>query len=257
MMPAVFQLSAIGAAGAGIAGWADLNQALKEPVRYAPGAAETATSFLSAAEKRRASALTRLVLAAAEQACPTPPPNLRAVFVSNTGDGPTTHAICAALAAPEPAVSPTRFTNSVHNAAAAYWSIALHNTAATTSLSGGENGFSAGLIEASQLLRQGDAPVLLVVYDAPFPFPLADQVGIRQPLALALLLTPARRGPGWRLVLSDEDAESLPAALLVHFDRHACAPGLVWLVAQAHNARRRTVLPYLEHLAVVLEPADA
>jgi hypothetical protein len=257
MMQKRIHVSAIGAAGAEIAGWSDLNQALTEEASYVPVTTEAAATLLSAAEKRRASVLTRLILAAAEQACPAPPPGLRAVFVSNTGDGATTHAICEALAAPQPVVSPMRFTNSVHNAAAAYWSIALRNTATTTSMSGGENGFSAALIEASLVMHQSNAPVLLVAYDAPFPFPLKDRVPARQPLALALILSPNGQGSGWRLTLSDEPADSLPAMLSPYFDCHVCAPGLIWLAAQAKNRTRRTVLPYLDHLAVVLEPADA
>lgn len=250
-------ISAIGAAGAGIAGWPDLNRVLNKVSAYAPATDEAVTSLLSAAEKRRASALTSLVLAAAEQACPIPPPGLRAVFVSNTGDGVTTHAICEALATPQPSVSPMRFTNSVHNAAAAYWSIALHSTASTSSISGGENGFSAALIEATLVMRQSNAPLLLVAYDAPFPLPLQDRVAVRQSLALALILSPQGQGPGWHLTLSDEPAESLPAMLSLYFERHVCAPALIWLAAQADSKPRRTVLPYLEHLAVVLEPVDA
>lgn len=250
-------VSAIGAAGSGIADWPDLNRVLCVDSTYAPVTTQAATSLLLAAEKRRASALTRLVLSATEQVCPAPPPGLRAVFVSNTGDGPTTHAICEALATPQPTVSPMQFINSVHNAAAAYWSIALHNTASTTSMSGGENGFSAALIEASLVMHQNNAPVLLVAYDAPFPFPLRDRVPVRQPLALALALSPNGRGSGWRLTLSDEPAESLPATLSPYFERHVCAPALIWLAAQADSKPRRIVLPYLEHLAVVLEQVDA
>ncbi len=257
MMSKRIHVSTIGAAGAGIAGWADLNHALYEALRYVPVTTESTTSLLSASEKRRASALTRLVLAAAEQACPAPPPGLRAVFVSNTGDGATTHAICEELAAAQPSVSPMRFTNSVHNAAAAYWSIALHSTATTTSMSGGENGFSAGLIEASLVMHQHNAPVLLLAYDAPFPFPMQDRVPARQPLALALVLSPDGQGTGWQLTLRDEPAESLSTAWAPHFHRHVCAPGLIWLAAQAEHTPRRTVLPYLDHLAVVLEPLDA
>ena len=250
-------VSTIGAAGAGITGWADLNQASHEARHYVPVATKPTTSLLSASEKRRFSALTRLVLAAAEQACPVPPPDLRAVFVSNTGDGVTTHGICEELAAAQPTVSPVRFTNSVHNAAAAYWGIALHCTASTTSMSGGENGFSAGLIEASLVMHQHNAPVLLLAYDAPFPFPMQDRVPARHPLALALVLSPDGQGPGWQLTLRDEPAESLPSAWAPHFHRHVCAPGLIWLAAQAEYTPRRTVLPYLEHLAVVLDPLDA
>ena len=38
--------------------------------------------------------------------------------------GDTIHAVCTALTEPDYPVSPTRFSNSVHNAPAGYWSIA-------------------------------------------------------------------------------------------------------------------------------------
>ena len=52
------------------------------------------------------------------------------VFTSASGDPETCHALCEALASPERLVSPTRFTNSVHNAPAGYWHIAAQSRCA-------------------------------------------------------------------------------------------------------------------------------
>lgn len=251
-----FSLLAVGAAGAGIADGQALCEMLFDPALYSPATLPRAVSkLLNAAERRRASDLTCLVLAAAEEACPTPPTDMQAVFVTNSGDGATTHAICAALAATIPDVSPTRFTNSVHNAAAAYWSIGLHRPAATTSLGAGPHGLSAGLVEAVLTMKENDTPVLLVTYDAPHPFPLAEKVLVRQSLAIAFYLAPGCSGPCWQLGLSDEPGERLPPALSTHFDGHSCAPGMIWL--SARETPRRVVLPYLDGLSVVLEPLNA
>ncbi len=251
-----FGLLGIGAAGAGIANGGALRGILADPPAYAPSSVPRTTSnLLQPAERRRVSDLTRLVLAAVEEACPSPPADMQAVFVTNSGDGATTHAICDALAAPVPDVSPTRFTNSVHNAAAAYWSIGLHRTAATTSLGAGPQGLAAGLIESLLTMRETGASVLLVAYDAPYPYPMSERVLVRQPLALAFHLSPACPGTSWRLGLSGETGEALHSSLAAHFDGHSCAPGMIWLSALGMS--RRVVLPYLDGLSVVLEPCDA
>lgn len=251
-----FSLLAIGAAGAGITDRHVLHEILTNPVLYSPTALPRIVSkLLNAAEQRRVSDLTRLVLAAAEEACPIPPADMQAVFVTNGGDGVTTHAICDALAAPVPDVSPTRFTNSVHNAAAAYWSIGLRRPAATTSLGAGPHGLSAGLVEAVLTMKENATPVLLVAYDAPYPFPLAERVLVRQPLAIAFYLAPGCSGSCWQLGLSTEPGESLPPTLAAHFDGHSCAPGMIWL--STRKTPRRVALPYLDGLSVVLEPLNA
>ena len=51
-------------------------------------------------------------------------PDAAVVFASGDADGENLHHILESLATPEHEVSPTRFHNSVHNAAAGYWNIA-------------------------------------------------------------------------------------------------------------------------------------
>jgi len=48
------------------------------------------------------------------------PATLPSVFASSGGDGHNCHEICQALSLEERLISPTRFHNSVHNAAAGY-----------------------------------------------------------------------------------------------------------------------------------------
>ena len=50
-------------------------------------------------------------------------------------------------------VSPTRFTNSVHNAAAGYWHIATASRAPSTSLCGYDASFGAGLARSGDAMR--------------------------------------------------------------------------------------------------------
>ena len=49
---------------------------------------------------------------------------LATVFSASGADGHNCHALCEQLATDDRQLSPTRFHNSVHNAAAGYWSVA-------------------------------------------------------------------------------------------------------------------------------------
>jgi hypothetical protein len=115
---------------------------------------------------------------------------LASVFTSSTGDGQVIHEICQALAGAERYVSPTRFHNSVHNAAAGYWSIALRSNAPSTSLCCHDWSFAAGLLEGAAQCVTAGLPVLLVSYDLPFPEPLRGVRPILGVLGAALLLAP-------------------------------------------------------------------
>ena len=62
-------------------------------------------------------------------------------------------------------MSPTKFHNSVHNAAAGYWTIGTGCMAPSNSLSGYECSFAAGLLEAAAQCAADRRPVLLVGFD--------------------------------------------------------------------------------------------
>jgi len=113
------------------------------------------------------------------------------VFSSGSGDLEILDKNCRALAHPLPALSPTLFHNSVHNAAAGYWGIATGSHAATTSLSAYDDSFVAGLLEALLLVAPGN-PCLLVAYDIPAPPALATVRHVSAPFAVAFALTADR-----------------------------------------------------------------
>jgi hypothetical protein len=154
---------------------------------------------LPSAERRRSGAIVKLSLAVAEQACAmagawADPSAMATVFSSSSGDPVNCHALCEALAAPEPLISPTRFTNSVHNATAGYWHIATQSRAASTSLCGHDASFAAGLFEAVSQCVFHAAPVLLVASDIPYPEPLHALRPHRSGFGVALVLTPPAGG---------------------------------------------------------------
>lgn len=119
------------------------------------------------------------------------PERLPTVFATSGGDLELAHEICTGLAQPVPSVSPTRFHNSVHNAAAGYWSIATVSRAPSTSLSCCNHTFAAGLLEAFCQLNSAEVAVMLVSYDWPAPAPLAEKERMVGPCGVALALTRA------------------------------------------------------------------
>jgi hypothetical protein len=135
------------------------------------------------------------------------PRHLATVFASSGGEGSNCDALCETLAGGDRHVSPTRFTNSVHNAAAGYWHIAAASHAASTSLSAYDGSFAAGLIEAATQVHGTRAPVLLVACDVPYPEPLHSLRRLPDSFGLALLLAPSdAAGPVARLAIELVDA---------------------------------------------------
>jgi hypothetical protein len=192
-----FAIESVGILAPGMADWPQARAVLRgaKPASDAPPAIP-APSRLPAAERRRVGLPVKLALAAAEQAfaaATIDPRACRAVFASSGADGEICHSLCEALASPDRLISPTRFTNSVHNAPAGYWSIAARSMVPASSLCAHDASFGAGLLEAACYLAESDSPVVLVAYDVPYPFPLSRARPLGPPTAVALLLA---RHPG-------------------------------------------------------------
>jgi hypothetical protein len=100
--------------------------------------------------------------------------------------------MCATMAAEPALVSPTRFHNSVHNAAAGYWTIGAECVRPYTALSAGEHSFGAGLLEACVQARASGENILLVAYDIDSRGPLAAMARSKHLLASALVIGPDR-----------------------------------------------------------------
>lgn len=192
--------------GPGLDGWDLAAPRLAEPTLWqrAPTAAPAPT-LLPATERRRAGLVVKASVAVAEAACQAAgiaPAAPATVFASSTGDPLVCHQLCEALATAERLVSPTRFTNSVHNVAAGYWHIATHSMQASTSLGAFDASAGAGLLEAAAQVVHGGQPVLLVACDVPYPEPLHQVRPIADTVAVALLLAPADSPAGRRLTLT-------------------------------------------------------
>ncbi|MFH0934748.1 MAG: beta-ketoacyl synthase chain length factor [Pseudomonadota bacterium] len=184
----------IGLLGPGLDGWSASRDMLagKTPYVAAPTNLR-ASDMLPAAERRRAGVPIKLALAVGQEAflhAGRDTKTTSTVFTSSGGDNDNVHAINGILATAPREVSPTRFHNSVHNAAAGYWCIAAGTHEPSTSLCAYDASFAAGLLESATQVTVDDAAVVLIAYDHPYPEPLNAVRTITAAFGMALILTP-------------------------------------------------------------------
>jgi hypothetical protein len=257
------RIQGVGVLGPGLADWPSAVSVLTEAHRYQrERTVLPVPNALPPAERRRAGRVTRLALAVGAEAVAQAGLDARSlpsVFSSSGGDGEVCHEICVALAGDDRLISPTRFHNSVHNAAAGYWSIAHSCAESSVSLCAHDASFGAGLLEALSQLALNTGPVLLVAYDADYPQPLRARRPIPDAFGVGLLL--ARSGSGAALAslkieLCEDAATKLESLELEALRLSIPAARSLPLLQRLAQARRgRIILDYLDtaRLAVELE----
>jgi hypothetical protein len=257
-------ISGIGVLGPGLDSWPQTAAVLlgSRPYVSAPTVLP-APSMLPPAERRRTGRVVKLALAVASEAAAsagTDPALLPSVFSSSGSDGHICHEICQALASAPREVSPTRFSNSVHNVAAGYWSIATGSMMESNVLCAFDASCVAGLLDAmTQIAVEGHA-VLLVAYDTEYPPPLHAKRPIPDAMGVAMILTPERT-PGsiarMDVALTEETSDTLADAELEAL-RIAipAARSLPLLLLLAQGVKGRVILDYLDvsRAAVQIEP---
>jgi hypothetical protein len=188
-------IEGMGLLGPGLDGWTNSVAVLQGRSAYTrQPTVVPVPEGLPPAERRRLGLVVKLALSVGLQATSkagVEPDALPAVFASSGGDGQNCHEICQVLANDEKLISPTRFHNSVHNAAAGYWSIATRSKAASNALCAFDWSFAAGLLEAMTQVVVDQTRVLLVAYDAPYPQPLFDKRPIPEAFGVAFVLAPS------------------------------------------------------------------
>lgn len=160
-----------------------------------PPAKRPSPQVLAPAERRRAPdtvALALEVAAASMAGAGRNAADVPCVFVSAHGDLSINDYMCSTLATDPTVLSPTRFHNSVHNAAVGYWTIGTGCMAPSNSVSAYENSFAAGLLEAAVQCAADQSPVLLVGYDTPTVGALTSVTDSQGLLAVALVIAPER-----------------------------------------------------------------
>jgi hypothetical protein len=252
-------LEGVGLFGPGLESWEASRATLAGQAPYTPTPLPLpAATLLPANERRRAPKIVRIALATGAEALAAAgrnPALVPAVFTSSGGDGDTIHEIMSTLASAQRALSPTRFHNSVHNAAAGYWSIATGSRAASSSLCCHDGSFAAGLLEATvQAVTENEA-VALIAYDVPYPSPLAEARPIGTAFGAALVLSPVPTPASFarlELALSTAHPLSHNAAPALENLRRAtpAARCLPLLTALAVNRAAAVTLEYLPDLAL-------
>jgi hypothetical protein len=259
------QLSAcirgIGLLGPGFDNWSSGAAVLQGETPYQPARTLLPTPMmLPTAERRRAGRVIQLALAVGLEAVThagADAHTLVTVFSSSGGDGDNCNQICTTLASSERQLSPTRFHNSVHNAASGYWGIAYGCQAPSSALCAHDASFGAGLLEALAQLAAGSEAVLLLAYDADYPPPLYAKRPIPDAFGVALVLervhSPATLAQlrlslcePVGLPMHDPQLESLRRAV-------PAARSLPLLQRLALRARGRVVLDYLDTVGLALE----
>ena len=222
-----------------------------------------APAILPPAERRRASRVVKTTLAigleAAAQAA-ADVSTLATVFSASGADGHNCHALCEQLATDDRQISPTRFHNSVHNAAAGYWGIATHSMAPCQVICAYDASFGAGLLDALGQVVIDRQTTLLIAYDSEYPEPLFAKRPVPDVGGVALLLTAERSErslAGIRVSPASQPAETMADADLEAL--RLAIPAMRALPLLQKLARRQAgevCLDYLPpmQLTVAIEP---
>jgi hypothetical protein len=179
----------------GLADWNAAAQALRDDRVPPPGDARPDATILPPNERRRAPEPVLLACDIGAQACTMAarnPAELACVFASVHGDIAITDELCTTLAHEPLELSPTRFHNSVHNAAAGYWTVAAHCHAASSAISAWHGSFAAGLLEAAIQSHAEQTPVLFAAYDNALRGPLVDFIPGSVSFGVALIVNAQR-----------------------------------------------------------------
>ena len=247
--------------GPGLLNWADSVDVLSGTNHY-----ETAPTVLPSpkilppAERRRSGQLVKLTLAVgleAAQLAGEDPANLACVYTSSSGDGKNCHEICQTLASDDRQISPTRFHNSVHNAAAGYWSIATGAQTPISVLCAHDASFGAGLLETITQVVTDQISTILIATDSPYPEPLHHARPISDAFGLSMVFSPNQTKQTVAKIqislthepateLTDPALETLRAAI-------PAARGLPIITAIAKKQSETISLDYLDHTQILVE----
>jgi len=259
-------IEGVGLIGPGLTDWPHAMRVLTGEIAYEnQPTAIPAPTALPAAERRRCGAIVKLSLAVGYQAAGHAGADvsvLPTVFAASGGDGVNCHEICQMLASDDRQISPTRFHNSVHNAAAGYWGIATGAMAPSSVLCAYDGSFGAGLLEALAHVAADKTETLLIACDTPYAEPLRSTRPIPHEFGVALVLAPQQSersiarmdvslAPGPATPMADSALEQLRKAI-------PAARSLPMLRALAAREHAGMVLDYLDSgcLAMELTPCS-
>jgi len=260
-------IDGIGIFGPGLVGWPEAAPVLAGRAAYTNSEIPKLSPALLAADvRRRTTEHIRLAVEVGGEAirhAGNDGSQLWSVFASSDGDGLIMDHICEEVAKVEPQVSPTRFHNSVNNAPAGYWCMAVQSRMPSTSLAAHDASFAAGLLEAVMQVQVEQAGVLYISHDTPLPEPLHAVRPIESVFGMGLVLSPARTARSLAQLTVSLDTGSAPlsrmneSALEGLRTGNPTARGLPLLAALAQQANTTLRLPYVHSQALQLELSPA
>ncbi len=192
-----FSVLGVGAWGANFRNADDLNALLQGQNLEDDGAKGPKPEVIPANERRRAPLPVRLAVETSWQACQNASldsSTLGCVFVSGLGDTQLTDYMCKVLSGDNKALSPTKFHNSVHNAAAGYWTISTGCMQAANSVAGYEESVPLTLVESLIQAETEQRPILMTFYDAPVSPVLKPILKNEHAFSVSIILAPASLG---------------------------------------------------------------
>lgn len=260
-------IEGVGVYAPGLVGWEQASAVLAGRQPYRPDAPpKLAPALLPADVRRRTTEHIRLAVEVASEAvrhAQADGAELWSVFATSESDGSISQNICEEVAKDKPEVSPTRFHNSVTNAPAGYWCMAVQAQTPSTSLSAFDASVGAALIEAGVQVSVERCGLLLVVHDTPYPEPLHSTRPIGAIFGAALVLTPARSPRSLaRLVVAIEPRLHAPSRMADGSldglrTSNPAARSLPLLAALARRDTAELFVPYVHSQSVRLTVSPA
>jgi hypothetical protein len=245
-------VAGIGLWGPRLPGWSVARSVIRGEAEPPDALAQRpAPAMLPPTERRRAPDTVSVALEVAVQAIGmsgVDPKSCASVFSSAYGDLAINDYLCQTLRDAPTLTSPTRFHNSVHNAAAGYWSIGTESMQPYTAVAAYTESFAAGLLESLVQAAAGEVPVLYVAYDVEARGPLATQNRSRSLLGLALLVTPERSAQAvakleWRLRAEDVPPATRPSTRVAGLaGENPMTSGLPLFEALAADSPRQVIV---------------
>jgi hypothetical protein len=147
---------------------------------------------------------------------------LASVFVSGLGDTQLTDYMCKVLAGENKALSPTKFHNSVHNAAAGYWTISTNCMQAANSVAGFNESVSLTLMEALVQSNAEQRPLLLTFYDAPSSPILLELLENEHPFAVSIIIAPYSQGSAMPLTATVSEQQVTWPSMQLNGELNEC-----------------------------------
>ena len=254
-------IEGIGLLGPGLSNWEQAAQVLAGKAAYEPQRTVLPVpSELPGPERRRTVATVTLSLAVGREAALASgrdPATLATVFAASGGDGNNCHVVCETLAGDDRDLSPTRFHNSVHNAPAGYWGIAMGSMAPSNVLCAHDGSFAAGLLESVTQVAIDAKPTLLIAFDVDYPRPIRDVRPVEDSFGVALVLTPQESERALARIdirLADEPATTLTSSEFEALRlNNPAARALPLIEALALRRSSNVVLDYLDDLRLAID----